>query len=124
MANNPLRAGRMELTIDGETYDAIGSFTLNLGADKREGLVGPDRVHGYKALPQIPSVKGEIRDGSIVQVTDKILNMADASIVIPVASGKTYSFEGAWYSGDGDIDTEDGKIQFEAQANSAEEILP
>ena len=122
MADQNLIAGRLEITVNGDVVNAVGNFTINIGKPKREGLVGPDRVHGYKELPQIPKISGEIRDGSALNVTNKILNMKGASVVAFVANGKSYLFEDAYYCGDGNIETEEGKIQFEAEALSAEEI--
>ena len=117
-----LIAGLLQITINGDTVNAVGSFTLNLGKPKREGMVGPDRVHGYKELPQIPKISGEIRDGSALNVTDEILNMKNATIVAHVANGKKYVFEEAYYCADGDIDTEEGKVQFEAEAKTDDEL--
>jgi hypothetical protein len=117
-----LIAGQLFITINGKTTNAVGSFTLNLGANKREGLAGPDRVHGYKEMPQVPGGKGEIRDSNSVRIVSEILNMTDATIVAKVANGKKYMYKNAWYSGDGDLDTEEGKIQFEWQSKTATEV--
>jgi hypothetical protein len=116
-----LIAGFLEITYNGNVLNAVGNFTLNLGRPKREFLVGPDRVHGYSEMPQAPSISGEIRDGSNL-TADDILLMDDATIVASVANGKQYMFEGATYTGDGNIETEEGKLQFEAGAMSATEI--
>lgn len=115
-------AGRMELTYNGKTVNAVGNFTFNLGQPKREGKVGPDRFHGYSEMPQIPSCNGEIRDGSALDVTNEILNMKGATLVLETANGKKYLFEDAFYTGDGNGETEEGKFQFETQAASATEL--
>jgi len=117
-----LIAGILEISVNGKNLNAIGSFTINLGQNKREGLAGPDRVHGYSEMPQVPSISGEIRDGDALSATNDILKMTGATIVATVANGKQYMFENAFYTGDGDIETEEGKIQFEAGAMSATEI--
>lgn len=119
---NDLIAGKLDVTINGTTYNVIGNFTINLGQPKREFLVGPDRTHGYKELPQAPKVSGEIRDGSDLSVTNSLLNMKDATVVAFAANGKKYMFESATYSGDGNIESEEGKVQFECGAMSATEI--
>ena len=117
-----LIAGFLEITINGNILNAIGNFTINLGQPKREFLTGPDRVHGYSEMPQAPKISGEIRDGSALNATNEILNMVDATVVATVANGKKYMFERATYCADGNIETEEGKIQFEAGAMSAVEI--
>ena len=120
--SNKRIAGLLEITLNGKTVNAVGSFALNLGQPKRDMLVGPDRVHGHSEKPQAPSGKGEIRDGNALNITNQILNMVDATIVATVANGKKYSFSGCVYTGDGDGDTEEGKFQFEWGAVEAEEI--
>jgi len=117
-----LIAGRLEITVNGKILNAIGNFTLNLGRPKREMQAGPDRVHGHSEMPQPPSISGEIRDGSALNATNDILDMNDATVVATVANGKKYMFERAVYTGDGNIETEEGKIQFEVGAMSAQEI--
>ena len=62
MANTNRRSGTIYLRIDGTQYDARGSFTYSLGPPKREAIVGPDGVHGYKEMPQVPYIEGEIVD--------------------------------------------------------------
>ena len=117
-----LIAGRLDITINGNTVNAVGNFTLNLGQPKREFLVGPDRIHGYSEKPQPPKIAGEIRDGDALSVTNDILNMKDATVVAFAANGKKYMYENATYTGDGNIETEEGKVQFECGAMSATEI--
>lgn len=117
-----LIAGKLELTINGNTINVVGNFSLNLGLPKREFLVGPDRVQGYKEVPQVPKITGEVRDSRSLSVTNDILNMKNATVVAFAANGKKYMFESATYTGDGPIDTEEGKVQFECGAMSATEI--
>ncbi len=117
-----LIAGILEISLNGKNLNAVGNFTLNLGQRKREFLTGPDRIHGYSEMPQVPSISGEIRDGDALSATNDILKMTGATIIATVANGKQYMFENAAYTGDGNIETEEGKIQFEAGAMSATEI--
>ena len=119
-----LRAGKLQIQINGSKIDVVGDFTMNLGVDKRESLVGPDSVHGIKALPQPSSIKGEIRDAKDLDVINQILKMEDALITADVANGKTYSFPQMAYTADGEGSTENGTWQFEAEGQPAEEIKP
>lgn len=117
-----LIAGFLEITSNGNIFNAVGNFTLNLGAKKREFLAGPDRVHGFSEKPQVPKISGEVRDSDSLNVTEDILNLKDATVVAHVANGKKYMFESAAYCGDGNIETDEGKIQFECGAMSATEV--
>ena len=121
MANNR-RAGVINFQINGKVYDAVGSFTVNFGQPKREGLVGPDRVHGYKEMPQIPKLSGEIRDAADLDMKNEILNMTNGTVTVKFANGKTYMIEEAYYCADGNLETEEGKIQLEIEGMSAEEV--
>jgi hypothetical protein len=117
-----LIAGALEITTNGKTVNAVGNFTLNLGRKKRDFLVGPDRVHGYSEKPQAPSIVGEIRDSDSLNVVNDILDLKDATVVAFVANSKKYMFEKATYTGDGNIETEEGKVQFQCGAMSATEV--
>ena len=119
MANR--RSGKLSLQVNGTVYDAVGEFTYNLGQPKREGLVGPDKVHGYKELPQIPMIEGEIRDAKDLDVA-QFLNFTDATITLELANGKTVMLREAWYSGDGNVGSEEANIEMKFEGISAEEI--
>jgi hypothetical protein len=118
-----LLAGKLNIQINGTSYKVVGDFTINIGRPKREPLVGPDGVHGFSEMPQASSIKGEIRDAGDLTVDD-ILLMKDATVTADVANGKTYSIPEAFYTGDGDLSTENGTIQFEAAGDPGQEVLP
>lgn len=119
MANR--RSGKLSLQVNGTVYDAVGEFTYNLGQPKREGLVGPDKVHGYKELPQIPMIEGEIRDAQDLDVA-QFLNLTNATITLELANGKTVMLREAWYAGDGNVGSEEANIEMKFEGISAEEI--
>lgn len=107
-------AGVMTIQANGIVLNAVGSFTYNLGQPKREYLVGPDRAHGYKEIPQIGSIEGEIRDSQDIVITD-ILNLVDATVTLTIASGKTIMCSNAAYCADGNGETEEGNIEFKVE---------
>lgn len=55
MAGKNRIGGVISLKVDGDMYFAKGNFTYNIGIPRKEGVVGSDRVHGYKETPQIRS---------------------------------------------------------------------
>lgn len=120
MAGNK-RAGILYFKRNGTILDAKGNFTYNLGRDKREAIVGADRVHGYKEMPQVAFVEGEITDKGDLTVDD-ILNSQDETITLELRNEKTVVFKDAWYAGDGNIQTEEANIQVRFEAKDAEEI--
>lgn len=106
-------AGYFELKMNGSTLSARGDFTVNLGAPKREAVLGSRTVDGYTEKVQAPMIKGEITDFSDTHVNDDILLATDATVTIKAGNGKTYMLEEAWYSGDGEINVGTGTVQIE-----------
>jgi len=123
MSDKNRRGGFMTIQLNGNSYDAVGSFTINYGAPKRDELVGPDRVHGYKEVPQVPFISGMIRDGSALDIVNDILNATNATLTLSLANGKAGMLEQAWYALEGDVDTEEGTIAIKFCGKSASEIL-
>lgn len=116
-----LRGGRISLKVNGEIYDAKGSFDYNLGKPKREGIVGGDRVHGFKELPQIPFIEGKITDRGNFDFSG-LLDLTDATITLELANGKTIVLREAWFASEGKASTEEGEIEVRFEGISAEEI--
>lgn len=116
-----LISGLLELKINGEIQNAKGSFTYNLGKLKREAIVGADRVHGYKGMPQVPFIEGEITDRSDLDV-ESLLDTDDATITLSLANGKVIVLKEAWFAADGNVGTEEANIQVRFEGISAEEV--
>lgn len=114
-------AGTVYVKVDGEIFDAKGNFTCNLGKPKREGVVGADRVHGYKEMPQLPFVEGEITDRSNLNL-ETLMAMSNVTVTVEFANGKVFVLREAWYAADGDIGSEEGNVQFRFEGKSAEEV--
>jgi hypothetical protein len=116
------RAGTLFLKINGAQYDVVGSYTYNLGQPKREGLVGHDQVHGFKEMPQIPFVEGEVRDYKELNLAD-FQNITDATVTLELANGKVIVLRNAWFAGDGNVGTEEANITVRFEGKSAEEVV-
>jgi predicted heme/steroid binding protein len=115
------RAGTIFFTVNGTLYDAKGNYEYNLGQPKREAIVGADRVHGYKEMPQVPYIAGEITDNSDLDL-QAFLNLTDATVTLELANGKVFALRDAFYAGDGTANTEDANIQVRFEGERAEEI--
>lgn len=116
-------AGTLSFQINGTVYNVVGNFTYNIGNAKREMLIGPDRVHGYKEMPQVPFVEGDIRDASDLEI--KILTaLENATLTLSLANGKTFLLTEALFTGDGNVSTEDAIIKCKFEGSKGEEILP
>ena len=113
-------AGTISFLINGVVYNAAGDFTYDLGAPKREMLIGPDRVHGYKETPKVPYIEGDIRDAKGLDV--KTLTLLDnAEVTLELANGKIVTLSGAVFCGDGTVTTADAVIKARFEGVSAKE---
>ncbi|MNL24958.1 Phage tail tube protein [compost metagenome] len=121
MAGKNRIGGLIALKINGDMYFAKGSFTYNLGKPKKEGVVGSDRVHGYKEVPQIPFIEGEITDRNELNLED-LLTLEDATVTLELANGKVIMLREGWYAGEGTGNTDEGNIALRIEGMSAEEV--
>lgn len=121
MSNELRRGGIIFLKINGEIYSAKGNFTYNIGAPKRDAIVGADAIHGYKEVPQIPFIEGEITDNPNVDL-ELLVKTENATVTLELANGKVISLREAWYAGEGTGNTEEGNIGARFEAISGEEI--
>lgn len=122
MPNPNRRAGTIFFKVDSTQHDAKGSFTYNLGAPKREGMVGADKIHGYKETPQIPYIEGEITDRSDLDVA-AMLELDGVTVTLELSNGKVILLRDAWFAAEGNIGTEEANIQVRFEGLSAEEVL-
>ena len=116
-----LIAGVLEFKVNGEIQNAKGNFTYNLGKHKRDAVVGPDRVHGFKGLPQVPFIEGEITDRSDLNL-ETFLNITDATLTLGLANGKVIVLKEGWYASEGNVQTEEANIAIRFEGMSAEEV--
>lgn len=121
MAGKNRIGGMISLKINGDMYFAKGNFTYNLGLPKKEGVVGSDRVHGYKEVPQIPFIEGEITDRNELNLED-LLTLDDATVTLELANGKVIMLREGWYAGEGTGNTDEGNIALRIEGKSAEEV--
>lgn len=115
------RSGIIFLKVSGVQYDAKGSFTYDIGSPKRDAIVGSDRVHGYKELPKVPYIEGEITDASTLDLST-FTQIDNATITLELANGKVVILRDAWYAGDGTVQTEEANVQVRFEGMSGEEI--
>jgi len=113
--------GLIELKVDGSIYSAKGNFTYNLGRPRREAVIGADAVHGFKEMPQVAFVEGEITDGAGLSL-EALAAVHDATVYLRLANGKIVVLRNAWFAAEGTGNTEEGNIGVRFEGLSGEEI--
>lgn len=115
-------AGVAYLKVDGQAYPMRGKFKYTANRRKREGIVGQDGPHGYKEMPVIPSISGDVSDmpGMRVQDLEKITN---ATIQLELANGKIVVLSQAWWSDASEVDTEEGSFPVKFEGMECAEVL-
>jgi tail tube protein len=115
------RAGLLQVKVNGEIQEAKGAWTYNLGRPVREAIVGADGVHGYKETPQIAFIEGAITDRLSLDLA-ALVSIADATVTLDLANGKTILLSQAWFAGDGSATSEEGEIAVRFEGKDAEEL--
>lgn len=113
--------GIIELKVNGSIYSAKGNFTYNIGRNRREGVVGADRVHGYKETPQIAFIEGEITDRSTLDI-EALVKTDNATVYLRLANEKVIVLRQAWFAAEGTGNTEEGNFGVRFEGMSGEEI--
>jgi len=118
MAN--IMAGKIFFKLNGERKRAKGSFTYNLGKDKKVTIMGVDRPHGKKIEPTVPFIEGKITDGDDIDLAALI--DFEGTVTLELANSKTIMGREMYYAADADVDTDEGEIpvRFESETQLQE----
>lgn len=120
MAQNRI-AGVAYLKVDGRQYPLKGKFKSNIMPYKREGIAGQDAVHGYKEMPRVPTIEGDIVYKPEISVED-LAKITDATVTLELANGRVHVLRNAWWSDESQVDTEEGTFQVKFEGLSGEEL--
>lgn len=116
-ATNNRRAGRIYLKTDGALQDAKGSFSYNLGYDKRDAIVGSDGIHGYKETPQIAFIEGVVTDRGDLAL-ESLATQDNVTVTLELVNGKTIVLANAWFAGEATVTTEEAEITVRWESRS------
>lgn len=120
MANQRV-AGLIQVQVDGEIYDAKGSWSYNLGRPKREAIIGSDGVHGFKETPQVAFIEGAITDRGTLDL-DALATGRDLTVSLTLGNGKMIVLTGAWFAGEGTGTSEESEVAVRWEGANAEEV--
>jgi uncharacterized protein YlzI (FlbEa/FlbD family) len=114
-------AGVAYVKVDGRQFPLRGKWKSNIHLYKREGIAGQDAVHGYKEMPRIPTIEGDVSYTRDFLIED-LPKITDATITLELANGKTHVLRNAWWSDESQVDTEEGSFPVKFEGLSGEEI--
>lgn len=120
MAQNRI-GGVAFIKVDGRQFPARGKWKSNLHGVKREGIAGQDGVHGYKEMPKVPKISGDITYMPDFNYED-LKNIDNATITLELANGKTHVLRNAWWADESEVDSEEGSFPVSFEGISGEEI--
>ncbi len=120
MAKAIVKTGQIHFAVNGERMRAKGSFTYNLGQPIKKKILGSDKVHGTKILPQVPFIEGKITDGSDIDLAT--LMAATGTVTLELSNGKTIAVYNAEYASEGTVDTDEGEIPVRYEGDEGKEI--
>ena len=115
-----LLAGSSSVSIDGTSYQLEGSLKYSPSSVKRETLIGPDGVHGFKETPIAGSMSFSLRDAGSLTVAD-FNGMRDVLVVAVLANGKTVIGNNVWTVESQEVDTTDAKFDVRFEGNVTEQ---
>ncbi len=114
-------AGVAFVKVDGRQFPIRGKWKSNILPYKREGIAGQDSVHGYKEMPRVPTIQGDVSYTQDLSIDD-LAKITDATITLELANGKTHVLRNAWWSDESEVDTEEGSFPVKFEGLSGEEI--
>lgn len=120
MANRRV-GGTITFSISGTAFSAKGNFTYNIGVDKKEAVVGADGVHGFKQMPQVAFIEGQITDNDELDL-QALRETRDATCTLALANGKIIVIEECFEASDGDGSTEEGELQIRMEGVRGREV--
>jgi hypothetical protein len=120
MANQRV-AGLIQVQVDGEIYDAKGSWSYNLGRPKREAVIGADGVHGFKETPQPAMIEGALTDRGTLDLA-ALATGRDLTVSLTLGNGKLIVLRDAWFAGEGTGTSEEGEVAVRWEGANAEEV--
>lgn len=113
-------AGTLEISVNGEIFNAKGEFTLRDGAPEREAIIGADqRVHGFTETGVAPTIEGTITLAP-GQDPAKIKEATNATIIARFGSGRGFVLNQAFFAGPGTFTTTQHEMVVRWQGASAE----
>lgn len=122
MASPNRIGGVLSLRVDGNQFEARGSFTVTGMTVKRTGVAGQDGVHGFIEEPIVPQIKGDWSIGNQLSI-QALEAITDGTAQIALANGMTYILTDCWTTAAFVIDAHDGKVDVTLEGVTLQELI-
>ncbi len=115
-------AGTAYFKLDAQQFDLRGNCRVNMAAFQREGVVGLDRVHGFKQTPVIPYIEVELSDQPTLSLAN-LMGVSVGTVTVELINGKTYVLREAYCATAVELNVDDGMFQIRFEGAKGEELL-
>ena len=115
-------AGIAFLKLDGIQFSLRGALTVSPLDTEKEAITGQDGFHGYKEMPKVAFIEGEISDRGGLSLK-ALQAVTDSTITAELANGKVYVLRDAFCAAAIELDTVDAKTKVRFEGASCEELL-
>jgi hypothetical protein len=116
-------AGIAYVKVNGRQLPLRGNFTVSPSPTEREGIAGQDYVHGYKEMPRVPSISGDVSMTPDISLED-LQAITDATVTAELASGHVYVLRSAWTKSAYEVNTADGQVAIVWEGLDCNELMP
>lgn len=94
----------------GSFYLALrGKWKFTPTVTKKEGIAGQDRVHGYKEMPVVPSMEGDVSYEYELDLR-RLDEATEITATLELANGRHWVGVAGWRADVSNVDTEEGSI--------------
>lgn len=114
-------AGIATITVDGTAYGLRGNFTVSPSIRQREMLAGQDFVHGWREMPRVPFIEGDINLHPQLSIED-LEAIENATVQADLANGRSWVLREATTTAAFELNTQDGTVRVRWEGVSCDEI--
>lgn len=98
-----------------------GKWKLSPTKYKKEGIAGQDFVHGYKIMPVVPSMEGDISNTAQTDIR-RIDEAVGITGTLELANGQVWVGVDGWRADVSSIDTEEGSVSVKLEFVSIDQV--
>lgn len=113
--------GVVSVRVNGKALSISGEWTYDLGGISRESVMGAERPVGFKVVPTIPFIEGEVFDAEDVPL-NTIKGIQDTTVTLLLRNGKTIALRGASQVGELVINAGEGKMTLRLEGVEGQEV--